>query len=809
MMATKERKGFFDLCDEADDNHSGYSSDEEIPPVTRPSLDGNRSEDSLMKDSISDSFESIGSVLIGGSETKKTDDSLFGIERRGFFSMPPQLDERPLTPSDDEFGAFSSNESTNKQIIENSSPKEVGSLLQKPSEPKLKRGFFDVTDSDAGLPSAPVSGEVMGLIQMCKLPEHYDSDTLKREFSILSSEDLKLNVARQSCLASQHPDNVDKNRYTNIPSYDVTRVCLKKLEGQEHSDYINANWISGIKENEVKDDHSFIATQGPIPLTYQDFWRMVWETNAKYVVFLGREIEKGMLKVDHYWPDVDPEKAIAKLPWEADPIFGASHTLYGSYPVGSVMTGPYMTITAVKEELIDIPGVVKRTFLIAETKNPDVKREVYQFQYGGWPDNGAPSNSEPIRNLVKHIRTARGNDPAPIIIHCSAGVGRTGAFCTIYTHVQRILHYVERQEDKLSSQGSPVKKSRDEGTGSSIETLQNSGTVLKNNLTGSQRIHREDSCSCNSPSSVSPLEESSYINDEQPLTFNIFETVLSLRKCRSGMVQNLDQYMFCYKAIIDELRLHNLLPSGNESDSEEEESQSEITVRIPHEKVKVPAPLSPTLSMKLNPFPNRQSLLTSIDIGYLNTSPSQKPPEPSVSDAEFHPCLPGEGSSQPSLLTRSTLGRNGLSSSAIQVNPLLPDSRRLSPLRQPDSVHSAAGRSIPIRPRVQPLLQHQSPTLIARTDGTSSNLTIRLSPTGTGSRLSPTGSSEMGSSADNDGSLSDDGSKKERVPPCNFLTRSAINPSTTLMSTSAPAPRNPILLGRSPINSPSEISSPA
>jgi len=759
-------------------------------------------------------------------DTNKTQQSLFGESNRGFFSMPVQTTESDLVLSDSESTFFVDTDSSRKHdplrtagTIELSDDKEpLGCpCVCVPQKTVIdSKGFFDVSDCNAGLPTKSVSSGVMGLIQIKKLLEHFDRDTLTREFSILYSEDLKLNVSRQGSTESQLPDNIDKNRYGNINAYDITRVRLSLLPGIEHSDYINANWICGLNPDETVNDRSFIATQGPIPHTFQDFWRMIFEYNIKFIVFLGREIEKGMIKVDHYYPDVEPEKAIVNLPWENDPLFSASRSYFGgsAFSLGvpekqsTVMTGPYMTITAVKEELTGISGVVKRTFLLEKTGEPETSREVYQYQYGGWPDNGAPASSEPIRNLVKTIISERGEDRAPVLVHCSAGVGRTGAFCTIYTHVQRILRYVQRQdEDYVAREGSPVKKARDDSSaGFNIpDTLRNSGSLLKTNLTASYgpvKPFHEDSFTCASPSTVSPLivsSSSSFLDGEQPLTFNIFDTVLSLRRCRSGMVQNIDQYIFCYKAIIDELRLHQLLPAEVSSGSEEEDekrSNSEI-YHPPASKSSESA--YPSISMKSSPFSSgRQSLLTSIDLGFLNPTPSEKPAETTSFDAEFHPSPTQEGSSviKSPILGQSTM-TNPLTTSTIHTNPLLQDSVRHSPLHPADSVHSPTVRSIPILQRTQSPLR-QSPTLIAKQTPPGEN------------NQNPCLQWQVGNGqpSRNNRSTSGNSLLKERGQQPELLTRSAITLSSSLLSTSVPAKRNPLLVGRSPGASPGQIFSP-
>lgn len=97
------------------------------------------------------------------------------------------------------------------------------------------------------------------------------------------------------------PENKGKSRYSNILPFDDTRVVLSLAHGRG-SDFINADWVCGLDARGTLDPHAFIATQGPMRHTIDDFWRMVWETGAHTIIMLGREKEMGKTKVDRYWP---------------------------------------------------------------------------------------------------------------------------------------------------------------------------------------------------------------------------------------------------------------------------------------------------------------------------------------------------------------------------------------------------------------------------------------------------------------------------------------------------------------------------
>uniref|UniRef100_H2MXH1 protein-tyrosine-phosphatase n=1 Tax=Oryzias latipes TaxID=8090 RepID=H2MXH1_ORYLA len=217
-------------------------------------------------------------------------------------------------------------------------------------------------------------------------------------------EDLK-DVGRNQPLDSALlPENRGKNRYNNILPYDSTRVKLSYVDDDPCSDYINASYIPG---NNFR--REYIATQGPLPGTKDDFWKMVWEQNVHNVVMVTQCVEKGRVKCDHYWP------------FDQDPLY------YGD-----------LIVQMLSESVLSEWTI--REFRICSEEQLSFSRLVRQFHYTVWPDHGIPDNTQSLIQFVRTVRDYVNRSPGsgPTVVHCSAGVGRSGTFIVLDRVLQQL-----------------------------------------------------------------------------------------------------------------------------------------------------------------------------------------------------------------------------------------------------------------------------------------------------------------------------------------------------------------------------------
>jgi len=364
-----------------------------------------------------------------------------------------------------------------------------------------------------------------------------------QEYVALAGAEHNLYVVEKACRIANLPENRRKNRYANVIPYDDCVVVLPD------STYVNASRICGVDKNCNSVSTAYIATQGPLDTTVDDFYRMILEYNVGIIVMLTALIEGDQVKCHRYWPpcsavynvdDSDVAHAtklhdmedlvdlgaqndffMPRLPRGsrseiACPSFGAHKPLDDKLELDSV-------VVIGVEEFIMGP-IIKRVLHVFEKsdishKNP---HRLVQFQFKGWPDHGVPNNARLIRKIVHMVEEERVSDtvPRPIVVHCSAGLGRTGTFIAIHQNIIKMKEAFGKEEKP----------------------------------------------------------------DPKDYYINLYQDILQMRGCRSGMVQQPGQYIFCYKAIAEEAYEMGIVnPDGVDLDEfygEEKKTPNLLTVPV-------------------------------------------------------------------------------------------------------------------------------------------------------------------------------------------------------------------------------------
>ncbi|XP_035277404.1 receptor-type tyrosine-protein phosphatase kappa isoform X8 [Anguilla anguilla] len=233
---------------------------------------------------------------------------------------------------------------------------------------------------------------VADLLQHINLMKTSDSYGFKEEYeSFFEGQSASWDVAKKE-------QNRTKNRYGNIIAYDHSRVILQPMEDDPSSDYINANYIDiWLYRDGYQRPSHYIATQGPVHETVYDFWRMVWQEQSACIVMVTNLVEVGRVKCYKYWPD-DAE-------------------VYGDFKVTFVEVEP-------------LAEYVVRTFTL-ERRGFNELREVKQFHFTGWPDHGVPYHATGLLSFIRRVKMSNPPSAGPIVVHCSAGAGRTGCYIVI------------------------------------------------------------------------------------------------------------------------------------------------------------------------------------------------------------------------------------------------------------------------------------------------------------------------------------------------------------------------------------------
>lgn len=336
-----------------------------------------------------------------------------------------------------------------------------------------------------------------------------------------------------------------KNRYNNIWPYEHSRVKLENVP-DEGCDYVNANYVATSVS-----PRRYVATQGPIPATFNDFWNMVWQQDVRVIVMLTAEMEGGQVKAHNYWSQ--KRYGALKLSFlkeskaSLDPARiqrrrnspGNAAARKRSSTASNIPSNATPDVTDMSPTDRDQPYVIVRRFTLTNDEHPfERMREVTQLQYSSWPDFGVPTHPAHLLGLVEQcdavVRTSSGLSPSsasttpqrPVLVHCSAGCGRTGTFCTVDTVVD-VLKRVRKNQGHARKQSAGLTKAPE---------VVNDG-------------NRELDPFFGTPSASNGIRSDDVEKDQD---IDLIEKVVEeFRLQRLSMVQSLRQYVLCYETVLE------------------------------------------------------------------------------------------------------------------------------------------------------------------------------------------------------------------------------------------------------------------
>jgi len=364
----------------------------------------------------------------------------------------------------------------------------------------------------------------VGRINLASIYAVINSAQPSQEFIALAAAEHNLYIVEKPCRLANLPENRGKNRYANVVPYDDTAIILSD------GCYINASRISGYDKDGAFISTAYIATQGPLDNTIDDFYRMILEYKVSIIVMLTNVVESDQIKCARYWPTAEKVFEETASGDRIELPLGDKEDIYGmlSFSGSSVPTGDLQlksVVVRIEDELVMGP-IIKRSLVVF--KSNDVAfahpHRVVQFQYRGWPDHGVPSDGKAIRKIVRLVEEERDADPSslrkPVLVHCSAGLGRTGAFIAVHQNIMQ--------------------------------------------------MHR--------------AFDSGMVKEAKNFDLNLYQSVLEMRGCRSGMIQQPAQYLLCYKVIAEEACEMGLirpehnpykLYSDNQSDEDDDDNMGD------------------------------------------------------------------------------------------------------------------------------------------------------------------------------------------------------------------------------------------
>ncbi|KAJ2453267.1 hypothetical protein EV183_002324 [Coemansia sp. RSA 2336] len=401
-------------------------------------------------------------------------------------------------------------------------------------------GFFSEEPTPAASLDAPMIDSPAASLQRMQMARPTSTSVIgARPTSVQTLEGTS--VSRMNSIKRSSHQAVESKSKGQLLLDDIDRASSEsEFAGstkQSKCDYVNASYIAYF------DGPLYIATQGPLPDTVNDFWLMVWEEQSRVIVMLTKEFEFGRPKCHRYWP---------------------------AHPGEATMYGDLRVEFQAEAQHPDDSGVIARRFSLSRPSVSTSSMCITHLQYVSWPDHGVPENPLGVLRLQQLARQAQSEaelqaktlSRIPMIVHCSAGCGRTGAFCVIDTVLSQdslspkapAKPAVEDDGDVIMEDASmPGEHSQsydeqDGFTGQVPQALQSqsSQSSLPSQQDAQMDIPEDE------PGELSNRRSLSFWNEKPPAELHedrVFMVVSRFRELRITMVQTIKQFVFCHEAL--------------------------------------------------------------------------------------------------------------------------------------------------------------------------------------------------------------------------------------------------------------------
>ncbi|KAF8912886.1 hypothetical protein CPB84DRAFT_1841330 [Gymnopilus junonius] len=358
-----------------------------------------------------------------------------------------------------------------------------------------------------------------------------------------------------------------KNRYRHIWPFEHARVRLHQKKDAD-DDYVNASYIQPLGTN-----RRYIATQGPLPATFTDFWTLCWEQNVHVIVMLTREVEGAMVKCGSYWTDTvfGPLRLrlISKEGYSPSDEYASTAGFFDQSAVisASAMRSPrkhFPRSTGSQVHHLHYHNkqseTIKRVFELSHTGYPESKpRKIIHFQYLEWPDLNVPDDPRGVLGLIKQVEEAvnetgsddQPSDPkkrkrvasqvslsevddktgiakhalgknSPVLLHCSAGVGRTGGFIA----VDAILDAIRREVRSKNPARSPPDDAMDidhqnQANTMDVASLNTVPLAMSSGTEGGKTVHSDQVLTVHVPvATPMPVDQPDSAGSDDPSSAN-------------------------------------------------------------------------------------------------------------------------------------------------------------------------------------------------------------------------------------------------------------------------------------------------